>query len=53
VLGFEKKDRATISKTELAALQSLPDDLLSLQKQQILTPIKDGAFVEVLDEKAK
>ena len=53
LFGFEKNDRSNISKTELAALQSLADDLLSLQKLQILAAIEDGAFVEVIDEKAK
>ena len=53
VLGFEKSDRANISKKELVALQSLADDLLSLQKWQILAAIEDGAFVEVIDEKTK
>jgi len=53
VFGFEKNERSNISKTELAALQSLADDLLSLQKQQIVAAIEDGAFVEVVDEKAK
>jgi len=42
VLGFEKSDRANISKKELVALQSLADDLLSLQKWQILAAIEDG-----------
>jgi hypothetical protein len=53
VLGFEKNERANISRTELAALQSLADDLLSLEKRQILAAIEDGVFVEVVDEKAE
>ena len=53
VLGFEKNDRANISAAELAALQALADDLLSLKKEQILATIADGAFVEVIDEKTK
>lgn len=53
VLGFETNDKANISKTELAALQTLAGDLLSLQRQQILAAIEDGSFVEVIDEKAK
>ena len=52
LLGFEKNDRLNISKTELTALQALADDLLSLQKRQIMAAIEDGAFVEVLYEKA-
>ena len=50
VFGFEKNERANISKKELEALQLLADDLLSMKEEQIRQAVIDGALLEVNDE---
>ena len=51
LFGFEKNDLDNISSKELEALQLLAGDLLKLTKNQVNMAIKDGALVEIEDEK--
>lgn len=50
VFGFEKNSRANISDTELAAVQVLAADLLSLTPNQLNTAVHDGSLEEICHE---
>lgn len=53
LFGFEKNERANISKTELEALQELSEGLLSLSNAQIDSAIIEGALQEICNEQKK
>ena len=44
VFGFEKNERATLSTTELEALQSLAADLLALSAPQLHVAVDNGVL---------
>ena len=47
VFGFEKSERANISKKELEALQNIATDLLSLNSNQLDAHVDDEALQEI------
>jgi hypothetical protein len=47
VFGFEKNERATLSTTELEALQSLAADLLALSAPQLHVAVDNGVLEEI------
>ena len=50
IYGFEKNERANITKYELEALKLLSDDLLELTHPQISEAVHKGLILEVPDE---
>ena len=50
VFGFEKNERESISKNELAALKKLAKNLLDLTAAQIAVATREGSLVEVEHE---
>ena len=47
VFGFEKSERANISKKELEALQNIATDLLKLNSNQLDAHVSDEALQEI------
>ncbi len=47
VFGFEKNERANISKKELEALQAIAGDLLMLNSKQLAAHVKNEALQEI------
>ena len=47
VFGFEKNERANISKKELEALQAIAFDLLRLNSNQLDVHVESGALQEI------
>lgn len=50
VFGFEKNDKANVSRAELEALQWLARELLDLTAEQLELSIQDGALQEICHE---
>lgn len=50
VFGFEKNSRANITDTELAAVQVLATDLLSLTPDQLNAAVRDSSLEEICHE---
>mgnify|MGYP000323025208 CR=1 FL=1 len=50
VYGFEKKEKANVSRAELEALQWLARELLDLTAEQLELSIQDGALQEICHE---
>lgn len=50
VFGFEKNERANITKKELEALQSLATDLLNLESAQLDAHVESEALQEICHE---
>jgi len=50
VLGFEKNEKANVSRAELEALQWLAKELLDLNAEQLELSIQDGALQEICHE---
>ncbi|MCP4289602.1 MAG: type II toxin-antitoxin system RelE/ParE family toxin [Gammaproteobacteria bacterium] len=50
VFGFEKNDRANISKKELEALQDIAFDLLRLNSNQLNVHVKSEALLEIFHD---
>ena len=47
VYGFEKNEKSNISTDELEALQTIAQDLLSLNRNQLDTKVEDGSLLEI------
>jgi hypothetical protein len=47
VFGFEKNEKANISKKELEALQTIASDLLDLNSKQLDAHVKNDALQEI------
>ena len=47
VFGFEKNQQSNVSSAELAALQALAADLLSLTNEELVVSVKQGALQEI------
>jgi hypothetical protein len=47
VFGFEKKDQANISASELAAFKELAGVVLAYSEQELAKRVADGALIEV------
>ena len=50
VFGFEKNEKANVSRAELEALQWLARELLDLSPEQLELSIQDGALQEICHE---
>jgi hypothetical protein len=50
VFGFEKNDKANVSRTELEALQWLAKQLLDLSGAQLEVAVQDGSLQEICHE---
>jgi hypothetical protein len=50
VFGFEKNEKANVSRAELEALQWLAKELLDLNAEQLELSIADGALQEICHE---
>lgn len=50
VFGFEKNEKANVSRAELEALQWLARELLDLTAEQLELSIQDGALQEICHE---
>lgn len=51
VYGFEKNDRANIAQDELAALQAIAAELLSITLSQLERAVEDGSLQEICHDK--
>ena len=50
VFGFEKNEKANVSRTELEALQWLAKQLLDLTGRQLEVAVQDGSLQEICHE---